>query len=102
MVEITFLEFLALMAFVVLMCLMMLLAVGLGAYAVFRTRRDDSFIGFPSKSVGDVSVAQGEEVFYDPDPTKDESEPPDGGDVGKILERMAPRTSRFLGTLGQH
>lgn len=107
-----FFELLALFAMQFILAIFLLVAVGLGAFVVYRTKRDSSepFIqyGLKSGDAGQVSGAYAHETpgFYDnksynsmfrpgSNIVEDEDLPPDGGNVEDILYGTKERRQQF-------
>lgn len=105
--DLTFLDLVILFGFSIVFCLVMMLAFALGAYVVYRTKRDSTepFMA-PRQKTGDAGQAQG---YYDHEAGDDD--PPMGGDVDQLLygsperrssifENLKAREAEYEGTKG--
>lgn len=113
--DLQFFELLALFAMQFVLAIFLLFAVGLGAFVVYRTKRDSSepFIqhGMRSGDAGQVGGAYSHETpsFYDrtynsifnsgSNVVEDEDVPPDGGNVDTLLYGSPERRQKFQNDL---
>lgn len=94
--DLTFMNLVVLFSLGFVMCFLMMLAFIIGAYVVYRTKRDahEPFMNFHQKA-GDAGQAQGAYAHE----FGDEDDVPMGGDVDKLLYGSPERRNKLVETM---
>lgn len=86
---ISFMQILVLFLVGYISAILTLIGVIVGAFAVYRTKFGGESSLFSPMGTGDAGTVAGE--YEGPDELSEEYEPPEGGDVDKIMQSMARR-----------